>query len=87
MAVHGPGLCRKCLYYCSLATIAFLCANLFDIRRERETALLVSIKQFEGDYALFFRYRSNMIFRHVVAVLISVAMTTVFCVLLYHKWI
>ena len=70
-----------------VATVAFLCANLFDIRRERETALLVSIERHGGDHALFFRYRYNMIFRHVVAVLISVTMTTVFCVLLYHKWI
>ena len=70
-----------------VATIAFLCANLFDIRRERETPLLVSIRGPGNDHSLFFRDRQNMVFRHVVAVLISLSMTIVFCVLLYHKWI
>lgn len=70
-----------------VATIAFLCANLFDIRRERETPLLVSTRERSGNHGLFFRDRQNRTFRHVVATLISLIMTTVFCILLYHKWI
>ena len=70
-----------------VSTVSFLCVNLFDIRRERETPLLVPVKQFGGDYRLFFRYKRDLTIQHVTAVLISVAMSITFCVLLYGKWL
>ena len=70
-----------------VSTVSFLCVNLFDIRRERETPLLVPVNDFGGDYRLFFRYKRDLTIQHVTAVLISVAMSVTFCVLLYGKWL
>lgn len=70
-----------------VSTVSFLCVNLFDIRRERETPLLVSVKNLDGDYGLFFRYRRNLTVQHATAVAISLVMSCVFCVLLFHKWL
>ena len=75
-----------------VSTVAFLCVNLFDIRRERETPLLVPIEQhggerLDGDHGVFFRNRRNLSAQHTASVLISVAMAAVFCVLLYDKWL
>ena len=70
-----------------VSTIAFLCINLFDIRRERETPLLVSIKERGYDYQLFFRHKQDLRTQHIIAVLISITMSITFGFLLYHKWI
>ena len=72
-----------------VSTIAFLCINLFDIRRERETPLLVSFEQRDGnhDYQLFFRHKQDLKAQHFIAALISIAMSITFGYLLYHKWI
>lgn len=69
-----------------VSTIAFLCINLFDIRRERETPLLVNVKE-RGDYQLFFRHKQNLKLQHRIAVSISITMIVTFCALLYDKWI
>ena len=69
-----------------VSTVAFLCVNLFDIRRERETPLLVKVKQLD-DYGVFFRYKRDLAVQQFVAVVISVAMSVAFCVLLYGKWL
>ena len=77
-----------------VSTIAFLCINLFDIRRERETPLLVretpplvaSMKERDYGYQLFFRHKQNLKVQHTAAVLISIAMSTTFSILLYNKW-
>lgn len=69
-----------------VSTIAFLCINLFDIRRERETPLLVSVKERGYDYQLFFRQKKNLRTHHIAAVVISAAMSATFCFLLYDKW-
>ncbi len=70
-----------------VSTISFLCVNLFDIRLHRETPLLYSEQKLMGDYVLFFRYKQDLLVQHVASVLISVAMSVTFCVLLYHKWL
>ena len=72
------------------STIAFLCVNLFDIRRERESPLMVRLDQRDGSgegHRLFFRFQGDQIWRNVAAVLISLAMSVVFCILLYGKWL
>ena len=73
-----------------LSTIVFLCTNLFDIRRERETPLMVRSDE-SGDsreeYSVFFRYKRDLSVQQSTAVLISVFMSAVFCVLLYDKWL
>ena len=70
------------------STIAFLCINLFDIRRERETPLIVSVEVEEenDDYQLFFRHKQNLKWQHFTAVVISIVMSITFSVLLYKKW-
>lgn len=70
-----------------VSTIAFLCFNLFDIRRDRETPLLVTSPAFGDDYWLFFRRVQDAKWRYLAAVLVSLTMTAVFCVLLYLKWL
>ena len=70
-----------------VSTVVFLCVNLFDIRRNRESPLLVPIEQHGGDYGLFFRRKRNLTVQHVTAVLISVVMAITFCALLYDKWL
>ena len=70
-----------------VSTVAFLCVNLFDTRRERETPLLVSIEKLDGDDRLFFRHKRNLAVQHITAVLISIAMASTFCALLFNKWL
>ena len=70
-----------------VTTVAFLCVNLFDIRRERQIPLLVSAEQHDGDHALFFRHKQNLRIQHAASVFISAAMCATFCVLLYDKWL
>ena len=70
-----------------VSTVAFLCANLFDIRRDRETPRVVSVEQLHGDYGVFFRYKRDLAVHRIMAVLISIAMSIVFCWLLYSKWL
>lgn len=70
-----------------VSTIAFLCINLFDIRRERESPLLVFIRSKNLGHVIFFRHDSNLLVQYITAIVISVAMTTVFCALLYFKWL
>ena len=76
-----------------VSTVSFLCVNLFDIRRERETPLLVRIKQLHNEqrefreYGVFFRYKRDLTVQHLAAVLISIGMSITFCVLLYGKWL
>ena len=72
-----------------VSTIAFLCINLFDIRRERETPLLVPVEEERDydDYQLFFRSKQDLRVQHLIAVLISITMSITFCALLYNKWI
>ena len=69
------------------STISFLCVNLFDIRRERETPLMAPVEKLDREYELFFRYKPNLTVQHATAVLISAAMSIMFCVLLYDKWL
>ena len=71
-----------------VSTIAFLCVNVFDIRRERETPLLVEIDE---DYKLFFRfeyheYKKKLLWQHAIAIIICVMMSATFCWLFYRKW-
>ena len=70
-----------------VSTVAFLCANLFDIRRDREAPLLVSVEEFDYDHRLFFRHGRDLTAKHIAAVLISLTMSATFCVLLYDKWL
>ena len=73
-----------------VSTVAFLCINLFDIRRERQTPLLLTPtkdRQPSKKYELFFRYKKHLKARYVGAVLISIAMSAVFCALLAVKWL
>lgn len=72
-----------------VSTIAFLCVNIFDIRRERGTPLLVKINE---DYRLFFRfeyheYKKKLLLQHAIAIIISIMMSATFCWLLYRKWL
>ena len=72
-----------------VSTIAFLCINIFDIRRERGTPLLVEINE---DFRLFFRfeyheYNKKLLWQHAIAIIISVMMSATFCWLLYLKWL
>ena len=77
-----------------VSTIAFLLMNLFDLRRERETALIarVPMKYEDGQYTgevpftLFFRNKRQYRRSIVVAVVISISMAAVFIALLYDKW-
>ena len=69
-----------------VSTVSFLAVNLFDIRRERETPLLVLITEHENDYGLFFRYKRNRTVEHVVTVTTSTVMVFAFVALLYGKW-
>ena len=41
----------------------------------------------DGDYALWFRHKRYLTVQHVTAVLISIAVSITFCVLLYDKWL
>lgn len=68
-----------------VSTIAFLCINLFDVRRDRQTTLIIQPSKL--DYQLFFRYKRNLRAQHVVAVIISIFMSIVFCGLLAVKWL
>ena len=70
-----------------VSTVAFLFANLFDVRRERETPLLVTLSDQDDDDRLFFRFGRDVTVRHIGAVLISVMMSVVFIVLLLRKWV
>ena len=73
-----------------VSTVAFLCINLFDIRRERQTPLLlIPAKTANADerYELFFRYKKHLRARHIMAILICMAMSAVFCGLLADKWL
>ena len=68
-----------------VSTVAFLCMNLFDIRRDRQTPLI--IKPPELDYQMIFRYKRNLRAQHIVAILICIAMSAVFYGLLAVKWL
>ena len=68
------------------STVAFLAVNLFDIRRDRETPLLVPLTEHDNDYRLFFRYKRTRYWQHGVAVAVSAAMAIVFVLLLHGKW-
>lgn len=81
------GFLSEVFIFLFVSTVAFLCANLFDIRREREAPLLVPFKEERNDYRVFFRYKRDLSVQHVTAVLISVAMSATFCVLLWGKWL
>lgn len=70
-----------------VSTIAFLCINIFDIRRERETPLLLRFKGLSDDYQLFFRYKRDLRIQHRVAISISILMSVIFCGLLATKWL
>ena len=70
-----------------VSTVAFLCVNLFDLRRDRETPLVVSVEQFDGDHGVFSRYKRDLTVHRIMAVVISIAMSIVFCWLLYSKWL
>ena len=70
-----------------VSTVAFLCVNLFDIRRDRETPLVVPIQKLDGDYALWFRHKRDLTVERLTAVLISIGVSIAFCVLLYGKWL
>ena len=70
-----------------VSTVAFLCVNLFDIRRDRETPLVVPIQKLDGDYALWFRHKRDLTVQRLTAVLISIGVSIAFCVLLYGKWL
>ena len=76
-----------------VSTIAFLLMNLFDLRRERETALIASVKmkrdgELTGEerITLFFRNKRQQMAPLVGAILISISMAAVFIALLYDKW-
>ena len=85
--VSWEGFVSEVFILLFVSTIAFLCVNLFDIRREREIPLLVPIKQSQGDLGVFFRHQRNLVAARITAVLISVAMAATFCTLLYNKWL
>ena len=70
-----------------ISTVAFLCFNLFDIRRERETPLMVSVGQSASNSSMFFRYKANLKWRNTMAVGICFMMIAIFCVLLFEKWL
>ena len=70
-----------------VSTVAFLCINLFDIRRERESPLLVFIRSKNLGHVVFFRHDSNLLVQYITAIVVSLAMTGVFCALLYFKWL
>ena len=70
-----------------VSTVAFLCVNLFDIRRDRETPLVLPIQKLDGDYALWFRHKRYLTVERLTAVLISIGVSIAFCVLLYGKWL
>ena len=70
-----------------VSTVAFLCINLFDLRHDRETSLVVSVEQFDGDHGVFSRHKRDLAVHRIMAVVISIAMSIVFCWLLYSKWL
>ena len=70
-----------------VATIAFLCTNLFDIRRERESPLFVAVKERDDEYGVLMRYRSERAVGRNVAVLICLSMVALYGVLLHQKWL
>lgn len=70
-----------------VSTVAFLMMNLFDLRRERETALLVSVPEHDDEYGLFFRNKKKLTVDLVVAICISVVVAGLFVWLLYNKWL
>lgn len=69
------------------ATVAFLLMNLFDLRRERETALLVPVKEHDGLFGLFFRNRKPLTANVVSALIVSLFIAVLFTGLLYNKWL
>ena len=69
------------------STVSFLCFNLFDVRRERETPLLVAFGDFHRDYRLFFRHKKRLRLKYAIAIGVSILMSLVFCILLYDKWL
>ena len=70
-----------------VSTVVFLCANLFDIRRDRQIPLIVQPKELDGDRVLFFRHKRSLSVQHIAAIAVSIAMTITFCALLYSKWL
>lgn len=70
-----------------VATIAFLCTNLFDIRRERESPLFVAVKERDDEYGVLMRYRRERAVGRNVAVLICLSMVALYGVLLHQKWL
>ena len=69
------------------STMAFLVVNLFDLRRERETPLMRPANVLNEDYRVFFRYKRDLAVQNATAIIISVALSAVFCWLLYDKWL
>lgn len=70
-----------------VSTVAFLCFNLFDIRGDRETPLIVMLQEDGNDYRLFFRSKQKGASQNRLAVIISIVMAIVFVGLLYGKWL
>ena len=70
-----------------VSTVAFLCVNLFDVRRDRDTPLLVQVREMDDDFRVFFRYKRDLTMQHFSAILICIAIIGTFGVLLYGKWL
>ena len=70
-----------------VATVAFLCVNLFDRGRERQLPLIVSIEQYQSDYGVFFRQNRKRGVRNLVAIGFSTILMITYALLLYDKWL
>ena len=69
------------------STVAFLCINLFDVRRDREMPLIVALGDARSDYRLYFRHKGQLRVKYAIAIGISIFMGLIFSALLYNKWL
>ncbi|MCQ3814136.1 MAG: hypothetical protein KTU85_06925 [Acidimicrobiia bacterium] len=73
------------MFETSCCRVINFCVNLFDIRRDRETPLVVHVDEIK-DYGVFFRNKRDLTVHHAMAVAISILMSIAFCYVLYGKW-
>ena len=70
-----------------VSVIVFLAFHLVDMRRDRQIPLVVPVRDSREEYALFFRYRQELLIANLVSVLVMLFLVGVFAALLYSKWL
>jgi len=91
VAPSYSGFLIECFAFLFVSTIAFLCVNLFDIKRERQLPLLAASQSdaddsgSSGGFVVYFRSRHVRV-EKMVAVLVTIAMAVGFVFLFHAKW-